>query len=503
MQAHEEDKVTERNTGGTFRRRCASALTHPVTLASISVLLVNDIVLKSLWPNAWVTGKLSDLAWVVFASPLLAFLLSFVTGSNRSSQRAVFLVAYVGLPALYAAFNTFEPVHEWILSGISLVSGGTAGSPLDVTDSLVIPFGLGIALWVWRRGALSDSSLRLRAGLLVAAIAALASVATSEIEPDLGIVNVSSSEYGIVRAISSFGGGVGSHFVSRDGGMTWSQEDNLPDAYGWDSLGPRLDSVATKRGQYLIEGTEILLVDERGQSETAYSSTYLLSFGNKWTQLQQTWLSEWDEVPTVPLAIAYDEASGNLIAAMGIQGVVVGDSSGKWTRIEVERYSPTDFAFAGKTRLMASKGAFWSTVLAFSLCMTSCAITFSRFWGHCATRTLAITSALFSGAQVLLFPILDQNLILGDGIGFYLLSSVAFLLGGTALLLSLPSPRVIPAIAAAFVLMIALTVFSFMLWLHVDNLPGLAFLSPFILTGLVAAGLVRYLDLNQPPPDSS
>ena len=60
--------------GGDFRRRAGSALTHPVTVAALGVLLLNDMVLKALWPQAWLTGKLSDLAWVMFALPLLAFL---------------------------------------------------------------------------------------------------------------------------------------------------------------------------------------------------------------------------------------------------------------------------------------------------------------------------------------------------------------------------------------------------------------------------------------------
>ena len=130
----------------SFRHRCASALMHPATVAAVAVLLLNDVVFKSMWPGSWVTGKLSDLAWVVFASPLLAFLLSFLAGRSARGQRAAFLASYVGLPLLYAAFNTFEPVHDAILRGPSIASGRTAGFPLDVTDSLVIPFGLGIAL---------------------------------------------------------------------------------------------------------------------------------------------------------------------------------------------------------------------------------------------------------------------------------------------------------------------------------------------------------------------
>ena len=169
-----------------FRRRCASALTHPATVAALVLLLLNDGLFKSLWPDSWVTGKLSDLAWVVFASPLLAFVLSLFLSRRLFGRRMAIITAYVGLPALYAAFNTFEPIHDRILWGLSLVSGGTAGSPLDPTDSLVIPFGLGIAVWVWRRRPVGPDRLRVRLALLAAGVATFATVATSYTPPDIG-----------------------------------------------------------------------------------------------------------------------------------------------------------------------------------------------------------------------------------------------------------------------------------------------------------------------------
>ena len=128
-------------TNGGFNQRCVSALTHPATIIALATLLLNDVLFKALWPQAWITGKLSDLAWVIFALPLLAFLLSLCTRGNRIAMRTAFLVAYVGLPLLYAAFNTFEPVHYWILRGLSIASGGSAVAPLDATDSIVIPLG--------------------------------------------------------------------------------------------------------------------------------------------------------------------------------------------------------------------------------------------------------------------------------------------------------------------------------------------------------------------------
>ena len=201
--------------GGDFRRRAESALTHPITVTSLGLLLLNDLLLKAIWPHSWLTGKLSDLAWLVFALPLLAFLLSFAVRGNRTGRRLAFVAAYAGLPLLYAAFNTFEPVHDLIMRGISL-AGGAAGSPRDATDCLVIPLAWATALWVWRRRPAASGAMRLRWAVLVAGVAALASVATSYPEPLYGVQRVGVSDDGVVFAQADYG-----TYESLNGGVTW------------------------------------------------------------------------------------------------------------------------------------------------------------------------------------------------------------------------------------------------------------------------------------------
>ena len=141
LSTHETSPVKRAASVG-FRQRAASALMHPVTLGALGVLLINDLLFKALWPGAWIPGKLSDLAWMMFAPPVLAFLLSFLARRNAAAQRAAFLAAYVGLPLLYAAFNTFAPVHDVVLRVLGVFGGDGPRSPLDPTDSLVIPFAM-------------------------------------------------------------------------------------------------------------------------------------------------------------------------------------------------------------------------------------------------------------------------------------------------------------------------------------------------------------------------
>ena len=167
--------------GVASRRRFASALTHPGTFAALAVLLANDLVFKRMWHGAWWTGKLSDLAWLVFAIPLLALVLSYVAGEREKVQRVVLFVAYFGLPTLYSAYNAYEPLHGLITSVLLSLSGASIGSPFDPTDSLVIPFGVGIALWIHQRPNHGPTTLRNRLVVLTAGVCAFATVASSSV----------------------------------------------------------------------------------------------------------------------------------------------------------------------------------------------------------------------------------------------------------------------------------------------------------------------------------
>ena len=152
-------------------------------------------------------------------------------------------------------------------------------------------------------------------------------------------------------------------FLSHDGGVNWVK--------GWDDSAviKWTPGVAnTPQGQYRIARPGVgLQVDDR-KWEQVYSTEYLRIPGNTWTQEKIV-----GEIVTWPRDIIYEPLSGNLIVAMGRQGVVVGTPDGMWARYGVGEYTPTDFSFTHKNRLLFSDVDFWVAALALSLSLTGAA----------------------------------------------------------------------------------------------------------------------------------
>lgn len=149
------------------------ALLHPVWLASVAILAVNDHLLKGseLLPG-WVTGKLSDVAGL-FAAPLLLAVLV------RASSRRSWGLAHVAIGLVFASIQlSTGAAHVWS----TLM--GTLGFPWaitsDPTDLLTLPALLLSYAWVPRLARTTTTSSH--AGeLAVASAGVLVCVATSTV----------------------------------------------------------------------------------------------------------------------------------------------------------------------------------------------------------------------------------------------------------------------------------------------------------------------------------
>ena len=133
------------------RRPAGAAMLHPVVLAAVLVLVVNDHILKAAYGN-WLTGKLSDVAGLLLFPVLLVSAVELAAAAAgrrwRTDRRALAICA---APTI-AAFSLVElaPFAESLYNaGLGLaqtparaltgVPSGPVTSTADVTDLLALP----------------------------------------------------------------------------------------------------------------------------------------------------------------------------------------------------------------------------------------------------------------------------------------------------------------------------------------------------------------------------
>ena len=219
-----------------------------------------------------------------------------------------------------------------------------------------------------RRSAPSSARRRSRLGLLAAIIAALALMGNGYAAVK-GVDTFALTDDGAVIAAIAAGDRLGEAtiyetYVSHDGGMSWSLYD---DGFMYDFF--QSQSVVTPRGVYVTDGLGVARISGYGHRELAYSTEHLRGDANRWLQEYDTQnIGYYRVLATHPRNIIYHADSGNVIAAMGIQGVAVETPDGRWHRVAVGPYSPTDFSFSAKTRaLMESAWLVGWIALALSL----------------------------------------------------------------------------------------------------------------------------------------
>jgi len=116
-----------------------SGPSHPLCIAATGLLLLNDHVLKEAYANA-LTGKLSDVAWLIVAPVVVAAVLSLLRLSGRAAKR----LALVGVAAAFVALQTWPPLGD---AWTALFGGGHTP---DLTDLFMLP-ALALAPLCWRR----------------------------------------------------------------------------------------------------------------------------------------------------------------------------------------------------------------------------------------------------------------------------------------------------------------------------------------------------------------
>jgi hypothetical protein len=191
-------------------------MTSPVFVAALVVLVVNDHLLKGLWPSL-ITGKLSDVAGLV----IVAIVLSVIVG-----RRPAIIASAVGFAALKAVPGVNELASP-LLGGTTLT---------DRTDLLALA-ALAPTYWWLGRQHLSASRetpdwKRSPIVLLpVLAAATLSTTATSCAQPE-GVVALAYESdrlyAGIGERFEGPDSAISTWAISEDGGRSWREASDEP-----------------------------------------------------------------------------------------------------------------------------------------------------------------------------------------------------------------------------------------------------------------------------------
>lgn len=145
-------------------RDARDRLLHPLVLAALALWLLNDHVLKALWPG-WLTGKLSDAAGMIVFPCFVAALLSWLLPKLRPRTDLWLGIALTMLgmaavkltPAGAWAYQHGLGLLQWPMHALSaalhtqtLPGLRSVRLAMDASDLLTLPFA---AVPAWLFGA--------------------------------------------------------------------------------------------------------------------------------------------------------------------------------------------------------------------------------------------------------------------------------------------------------------------------------------------------------------
>ncbi len=360
-------------------QRALNSLAHPLSISAVVLLLLNDRLLRPLWPSWW-TGKIGDAAWLMFAPFVVTALLAcFISSQWRRQEDIVGWGALVATGFGFALAKTFPAIHLLTVGVMERIVGWDVRWLRDPGDLIVLP-ALLVAWQVWKHtearpragpaeesrpmvvsgelslrgreaseaipsnpkwrllGRLRRLAMTTRAdlGLVVLTLAVLATLADAP-APDYGISCLKQDGAKIVAA-----GGYGSSFVSEDGGLTWRAGDNTGAPSGdcgqqgtWE-----MDDPANARVKYrFAPGAEIARSEDGGETWKSEVNLHQAEEARAAFQRKNTYY----EPTPGPADALIDPQTGNVVVAMRHEGVLVRDKNGRWSWIAVgsyDRYEP-------------------------------------------------------------------------------------------------------------------------------------------------------------------
>lgn len=194
-------------------QRSLTALSHPLTWLALAVLLINDHLLRVVWPSWW-TGKLGDFAWLFFAPLVMAALFSIVIPAHWVAQsKIVACLSFLGTALIFSLAKTLPVFHSLTVQLATILFQSPVSLLRDPSDLVALGM-MPLGWWLWHSQPVTQP-IRSARGWIAIPLAALLTIANS-LPPSYGMICLTSYQQQTI-ALGGYSGG----FITSDGGLSW------------------------------------------------------------------------------------------------------------------------------------------------------------------------------------------------------------------------------------------------------------------------------------------
>jgi hypothetical protein len=401
------------------------SLVHPLSLMAILLLLFNDHWLRYAHPS-WLTGKLGDFTWLVFAPFITALLLAWIVPQRwKQHSRIVRWLSIGFIGVWFATAKTIPFVHDLTTQTLYAIVGWQGQLRLDITDLLTLP-ALLISWHIWRTA--SDEKVSLKPLAYVAFGLGVLGTLASDMQhhgPGKGVFQICDVDgLPLVETHSSHT----KQYRSPNGGLFWEAVDRSNTTIQSSTCGePLPESQFIITDSFLIRwipnetieiskddgntwvveyDLSILRQDIRQQyikMDMAAASRVYITDGENFND-PSVIISKYYKTSNIPSPVEayYDADSGNIIFAMSWNGVLVRTNDGEYTWVSVGKYGLEDLANISK----ASGAIFfelWLALATIFLTVTTSKMFIRRRYRSTITILMVMSWAGYGGILLLLF----------------------------------------------------------------------------------------------------
>lgn len=459
-------------------RSKAGAITNAATLAAVLLLLLNDHILRVHYPSD-LTGKIGDFAWVFLAALALSWVLSAILPARLRGLQDWAAVPGFAVPAIVFLLGKSQPAfHAWLNAIYHRVIGIPSAMLLDRTD--LIALAALVPAWiVWKNAESLALPLR-RAHLPILCLFGVLTVANAAV-PDRGITRLGLDEQGI-QAQSPF-----ACFLSTDGGLTWSSVRPEP-CFVESDLDPQpvVDHADPDTLWRFHPGEPIELSTDGGAT---WTPEYIPPAVGEAEQVYQKRISSagWASGQG-PFDALVDPETGNVVFAMGYQGVLIRAGTSDWIWVDVGQY---------RHRSLVSDGGHTSLIVGELLLGLNAGLLVFRVLSLRGSRRwlpitiTAVTTVLWLATLTVLSPALLSADVYAWPIPFMAIALITVICVVSAAVaafrLQRQSTRVLVRAALVAAAIMLLFPIPYVLW-AVDFVPqyGIATAAAVLLTGMAA-----------------